>query len=86
MLGQIEHGVQNEPITKNRVLPLTTLFFENLIWVQEPLLNSWFNAQITQISIFILFVSVWVSFWECAFPVSIHKGLKRRKVIEAGNF
>ena len=33
MLEQIEWGVQNGPITKNGVLPLTNLFFENLISV-----------------------------------------------------
>ena len=27
MLRQIEWGLQNEPITKNGVLPVTTLFF-----------------------------------------------------------
>ena len=30
MSKQIEWGVQNRPITKNDVLPVTTLFFENL--------------------------------------------------------
>ena len=29
MLRQIEWGVQNEPITKNTVLPVSTLIFEN---------------------------------------------------------
>ena len=33
MLRQIEWGVQNRPITKNQLLPLTTSFFENLIRV-----------------------------------------------------
>ena len=33
MLEQIEWGVQNGRITKNGVLPLTNLFFENLISV-----------------------------------------------------
>ena len=32
-LRQREWGVQNVPITKYGVLPLTTLFFENLTWV-----------------------------------------------------
>ena len=32
-------------------------FIENLIWVQEPLINSWLNVPIAQIYIFILFVS-----------------------------
>ena len=29
MLRQIEWGVQNEPITKNTVLPVSTLIFKN---------------------------------------------------------
>ena len=29
MLRQIERRVENGPITKNGVLPVTTLFFEN---------------------------------------------------------
>ena len=37
-------------------------FFENLIWVYEPLINSWFNVPIAQIFIFILFVSASVLF------------------------
>ena len=31
MLRQIEWGVQNRPITKDGLLPLTTLFYESLI-------------------------------------------------------
>ena len=37
-------------------------FFENLIWVQEPLINNWFNVPITQIYTFLLFLSVSVLF------------------------
>ena len=37
-------------------------FFENLIWVQEPLINSWFNIPIAQIYTFILFLSASVLF------------------------
>ena len=33
ILTQIEWGVQNGPITKNRVLPVTTFFFENFVSV-----------------------------------------------------
>ena len=33
MLRQIELGVQNESITKNGVLLLTTLFFEDFVLV-----------------------------------------------------
>ena len=39
MLRQTEWGVQNGPTTASGVLPLTTLFFENLISVKEPLTN-----------------------------------------------
>ena len=37
-------------------------FFENLVWLWEPLINSWFNVPISQMYIFILFVSVSVLF------------------------
>ena len=37
MLRRIEWGVQNGPITKNGVLPVISLFFENFISVQELL-------------------------------------------------
>ena len=41
VLRQIELRVQNGPVTKNGILPLTTLFFfENLISVLEPLINN----------------------------------------------
>ena len=33
MLRRIEWGVQNGPITKNGVLPVTSLFFENFVSV-----------------------------------------------------
>ena len=33
------------------------VFFDDLIWVEEPLINSWFNVTIAHIYIFILFVS-----------------------------
>ena len=55
LLRQIKQEVQNRPITKNGVLPLTTwFFFENLIWVQEPfifLINLWFCVRTTQMPI-----------------------------------
>ena len=57
MLRQIEWGVQKRSFAKNRVLPLTIFFFEKLISVREPLVNSWFNVPSTQLPIFILFVS-----------------------------
>ena len=33
MLRRIEWGVQNGPITKDGVLPVTSLFFENFVSV-----------------------------------------------------
>ena len=39
MLRKIEWGVQNGPITKNRVLPLIALTLKNLILVREPPVN-----------------------------------------------
>ena len=59
---QIEWGVQNRPTIKSGVLPATTYFFENFISLSEPLLKSWFNVIITQMSIFILSISAWVLF------------------------
>ena len=41
ILRGIEWGVQNGPPTKNGVLPVTDLFFGNLIWVQGSFINSW---------------------------------------------
>ena len=71
MLRQIEWWVQNEPITKNGVLPVTTLCFSKFVSVQEPLTKSIFDVTTTQMSIFILFetaevlfdgaLSLWVS-------------------------
>ena len=57
MLTQLEWDVQNEPITKNKVLPVTTLIFENFVSVSEPLTKIWFDVPTTQMTIFILFVS-----------------------------
>ena len=64
MLTQIEWGVQNGPITNNRALPLTTLFFwiKKKNWVEEPLINSWFNVPVTKVSIFVLFLGSWILF------------------------
>lgn len=41
MSSQIEWGVKNRPITKDRVWPPTTSSFEKLILVEEPLKNSY---------------------------------------------
>ena len=73
MLRQTELWVQNGPITNNRVLPVTTLFFwrfsfslrtsyKELIWCTN---NS--NAQIHT------FCKRWSFIWQCCFLVSILK-------------
>ena len=63
MLRQIEWWVQNGPMATNGVLPVTTLFFENFVSAQEPLIKSWFDVPTTQMSFI----------WRCFFPVSILK-------------
>ena len=65
LMRQIEWAVQNRPIMKNGVLPITT-FFENFVFVQETHIKSWFAVPTDQISIFILSVSAGV-FFEGAF-------------------
>ena len=40
MLRQIEWQLQNGPITKSGVLPVTTLFFGKFVPVLEPLKKS----------------------------------------------
>ena len=44
MLIQVEWGVQNRPTTASGVFLLTTLFFENLLSVKEPLTDSCVNV------------------------------------------
>ena len=75
MLRELEWWVQNGPITKNGVLPRTTLFFKKfrfslrtcykeLIWCTiEP------NAHICT------FCKCWSFIWQCYFPVSVPKSL-----------
>ena len=82
MLRQIEWGVQNRLLTKNGVLPVTTLFFrkfclnlrtsyEELIWCTNT----------TQMAIFMLFESVGVLFegafslWVSLSWLSFKKGI-----------
>ena len=67
MLRQMEWGIQNESITKNRVLPVTTLFFRKLCF---SLRISHKDTPITLMSIFILFESIGV-FLVSFFPLSI---------------
>ena len=73
MLRQIKWWVQNGPIKKNRVLPVTTLFFwkflfslrtsyKELIWCA-----NYPNVNIRT------FCKRWIFLWRCFFPVSILK-------------
>ena len=76
MLRQIEWWIQNGPITKNGVLPVTTLFFwkfcfslrisyKELIWCTN-------NPNICIRN----FCKHWSFIWRCFFPVSILKWLR----------
>ena len=56
MLRQIEWEEKKEPITKKAVLPLTILFLKFNFSIRT-LINSWFDAPISQMPIFISFVS-----------------------------
>ena len=62
MLRQIEWWLHNGPITNNGVLQVTTLFFQNFVSVEEPLIKSSFDVPRIQMSIFVLFVSAGVLF------------------------
>ena len=56
MLRQIEWRIQNGPTIKSGFLPVTTLFFlENFVSVLAPLKK--FDLPVTQMSIFVFFVS-----------------------------
>ena len=63
MLRQIKWELQNGPIKKNGVLPVTALsFWKKMFSVSEPLIKSWFVVPTTQMPIFVSFVSPGVSF------------------------
>ena len=63
ILGQVEWGVQNGPITKNRVLPVSTLFYWKFCFsLRTSFTNSSFDVLTTQMSISILFISAGVLF------------------------
>ena len=57
MLRQIEWQLQNGPIIKSRVLPVTPLFFLENVSVLAPLKKSYFDVPTTQMSIFVFSVS-----------------------------
>ena len=71
MLKQIEWRLQNGPITKSGVLPVTTLFSRKFAPVLGPLKKSSFDVPTTQMSIFVFFVSAGVYFgviFPCEYP------------------
>ena len=59
MFKQIEWWIQNGPITKNGVLPVTTLFFRKFCFSLRTSYKEliWFDVPTTQMLIFVLFVS-----------------------------
>ena len=64
MLRQIEWKVQNGPIRKNGVLPVpvTISIFLKILFKSSYKELTWFDVLISQISVFILFVSAGVVF------------------------
>ena len=66
MLRQIEPRLQNRPITKSGLLPVTPFFFfeeeeeEEFVLVLEPLKKSYVDVKTTQMSIFVFFVTAGV--------------------------
>ena len=58
MLRQIEWRLQNGPILKSEVLPVTTLFFWKICSGFRT--SSQFDVPTTQMSIFVFFVSAGV--------------------------
>ena len=62
--------------TKKGVLPLTTLLF----WKFSLSINSWFNVPTTQMFIFILFTSTWISFLRFFF---VQRAWKLRSMSES---
>ena len=67
MLRQIEWQLQNGPITKSGVWPVTTLFFGKFVPVLEPFKTT--NDLNVHIHIF---RKRWSLILRCFFPVSIH--------------
>ena len=63
MLQQIELWVQNGPIRKNGVWPVTTLYFWKICFsLKEPLIKRWFDVPTTQMPIFVHFVGAGILF------------------------
>ena len=70
-LRQMQWGVQNGSITKNRVLPSNYFFFfrKFCLSLRTSYNKSWFNVPTAQMSIFILFISSEVLSELVFFPV-----------------
>ena len=71
MLRQIECWVQNGPITKKGVLPITTLFFSKFCfsWRTSHKELIWYTKD-PNVHIHTL-CKRWSFIWQCFFPVSI---------------
>ena len=71
MSGQIKWWVQNGPITKNEVFPVTTSFFTKFCFSLRTLLwcSNDPNDHIP------IFCKRWSFIWRCFFPMSILKWL-----------
>ena len=67
MLRQIEWWLQNGPITKNGVLPVTTFFLWKFCFSFRTSYKEWFDVPTTQMFIIVLFTSAGVLF-DGAFP------------------
>ena len=80
MIRQIEWWLQNGPVTKTGVLPVTTSIFENFVSVYEPLIKSWFVVSKIQMAMFVLFASTGVLF-DGAFSLWVSLNLDKIKVL-----
>ena len=70
ILGQIEWRVQHGPITKNGVLPVTTLFFWKFCFSLKSLLYR-FDLSYQPPKFSYSYYNRWSLIWGCFFPVSI---------------
>ena len=70
MLRQIEWGVLNQPVTKNGVSPVTTIFFRKFCFCLRTFNNelNWYTK-----SPYSYFSKALSFIWGCFFPVSILK-------------
>ena len=75
MLRQIEWWVQNGPITKIRVLPVTTLSFKKFCFGLRTSYKELIWCTNDPMPIFVLFCKRLSFLWRCFFPVSILKSL-----------